>query len=100
MDVIIYFCNRGRQKLKQISPDQFKITGEPGAWSITKMNTLKKNNEENHDETSWSGVMTELPGIPCCPVSSLVKYMKKHNPDCEAFWQWPRSAVSDDNHVW
>ena len=49
---------------------------------------------------SQSGVMTELPGNPCCPVSYLLKYLEKHNPDCEAFWQRPRSAFSDDNHVW
>ena len=100
MDVMIYFCNRGRENLRQMTPDQFEITGEPGSRSITKKDTLTKNNRENHDETSQGGVMTEIPGNPRCPVSSLLKYLEKLNPKCEALWQRARSAVSDDDAVW
>ena len=52
MDVTIYFYNQGRENPWQMTPDQFEITGDPGSWSITKMDTLTKNNQENHDKIS------------------------------------------------
>ena len=44
MDVVIYFYNRGRDNIPQVTPNQFDITRKHRLRSITKMDMLEKNN--------------------------------------------------------
>ena len=34
-----------------------------------------------------------------CPVQSFLKYIRKRNPNCDAFWQRPRDSF-DDDAIW
>lgn len=100
IDIMLFFCNRGRENLREMTPNQFEEHFQNGKCIITKRDTLTKNNREDHDEASQCGVMVEIPGNPRCPVASLRKYKQKLNPDCDSLWQRPKTSVSDDDDVW
>ena len=89
IDVMLFFCNRGRENLREMTRDSFEIGEENGKTYITLKDTLTKNNRENEFEKSQGGIMTETGGQRC-PVASFQRYMDKLNPDCQWFWQKPK----------
>ena len=91
MDVMLYFCNRGRENLREMTLDSFDICDEGGKCSITLKDTLTKNNRADKLEKSQGGVMIPTNG-PRCPVASFLRYKDKLNPRCKSFWQRPANA--------
>ena len=74
IDVMIYFCNRGRENLRSMTAEDFSLkTDEDGLRYITKRDQLTKNNREDQDESSNMGVMYEVPDSERCPVKSFLK---------------------------
>ena len=86
IDIMLYFCNRGRENLREMTRDSFEVCEEGGKCYITLKDTLTKNNREDDVEKSQGGIMTATNG-PRCPVASFLQYKDKLNPQCEWFWQ-------------
>ena len=86
IDIMLYFCNRGRENLREMTRDSFEVCEEGGKCYITLKDTLTKNNREDELEKSQGGIMTATNG-PRCPVASFLQYKDKLNPQCKWFWQ-------------
>ncbi|XP_071486885.1 uncharacterized protein [Diadema antillarum] len=99
MDVMIYFCNRGRENLRFMTAEDFSLkTDEDGLRYITKCDQLTKNNREDQNESSNMGVMYEVPGCERC---LFLKYKSKLNPMCSCFWQKPKQKMPENgNDPW
>ena len=93
VDVMIYFCNRGRENLRSMKPSDFTISRDAeGIKYVIRRDQLTKNNRED-DDGSTNGFMYEIPGYDRYPVASLEKYISKLNPACEVFWQKPKEIA-------
>ncbi|XP_071491241.1 uncharacterized protein KIAA1958 homolog [Diadema antillarum] len=94
LDFMLYFCNRGRENLREMTRDSFEVNVESrtGKRYITFNDTLTKNNREDDLEKSQGGVMIETNDARC-PVASFLSYVEKLNPECEWFWQKPKPEV-------
>ena len=101
VDVMVYFCNRGMENLRQMKKTDFihhpESTREREYYTLRDMQTK---NHADDDEESQGGRMYATPGNPGCPVSSLKKYLQKLNQSCEFMWQRPKKLVKDDNALW
>ena len=84
---MLYFCNRGRENLREMTRDSFEMKVEPhtGKQYITLKDNLTKNNREDDLEKSQGGVMIETNDARC-PVASFLSYMEKLHPEFEWFW--------------
>eukprot|EP00057_Strongylocentrotus_purpuratus_P026170 XP_011680644.1 PREDICTED: uncharacterized protein LOC105446044 [Strongylocentrotus purpuratus] len=91
MDVMLYFYNRGREKLREMTLDSFDICDEGGKCSITLKDTPTKNNRADKQEKSQGGIMIPTNG-PRCPAASFLRFKDKLNPQCKSFWQRPANA--------
>ena len=102
IDVLTYFCNRGRENIRSMKPSDFDVgTDENGLRYISKKDGLTKNNREDVDEQSNSGLMFEIPSSDRCPVKAYLLYISKLNPKCPCLWQKPKSAVPQiDGEPW
>ena len=99
-DIMLYFCNRGRENLRDMTVDSFEEHDEGGRRFITLRDNLTKNNREDDAEKSQGGIMVEIPGNPRCPVKAFLEYKMKLNPACKWFWQRPKSLESDESEPW
>nr|XP_054775587.1 uncharacterized protein LOC129284148 [Lytechinus pictus] len=87
IDVMLHFCNRGRENLREMTVDSFEICEEEGKCSyISFKDTLTKNNREDKLEKSQGGIIAPTNGSRC-PVASFLRYKSKLNPQCKWFWQ-------------
>ena len=61
LDLMMYFCNRGRENIRSMKPSDFSVkTDENGRCYLTKRDFLTKNHREDEDESS-TGLMFEIP---------------------------------------
>ncbi|XP_060758189.1 uncharacterized protein LOC132868911 isoform X3 [Neoarius graeffei] len=100
VDCMIYFTNRGREKLRGMRPHDFVLHEENGHEFFTLRVVNPKNHQAEAAEESQGGQMHEIPGNLRCPVKTLKKYLGKLNPLCDYFWQRPKQRVDEDNSVW
>ena len=101
-EVMLYFCRRGRQNLRQLKKTDFSVmTDGKGNKYVRKItDELTKNRRENDDGLD-GGIMLENSGSHC-PVTSFKLYIKHLNPLSEYLFQRPKTkdifACSQD--VW
>ena len=92
-EVMLYFCRRGRQNLRQLKKTNFSFnTDSTGARYVCKAtNELTKKGRED-GEGFDGGFMYEKPG-PNCPVVSFELYLSHLNPLNEFLFQRPKRNV-------
>ena len=90
-EVMLYFCRRGRQNLRQLKKTDFSVmTDGKGNKYVRKItDELTKNRRENDDGLD-GGIMLENSG-PHCPVTSFELYIKHLNPLNEYLFQRPKT---------
>ena len=92
IDLMTFFCNRGRENVRNFKTTDFSIRhDEDGLRYVTRRDLLTKNHRENDDEKT-GGYMYEVPNSDKCPVKSFEKYVAKLHPACEWLWQKPKQA--------
>ncbi|XP_072179847.1 uncharacterized protein [Diadema setosum] len=95
VDLLMYFCNRGRENIRSMKPSDFSVqTDENGRRYLRKRDCLTKNRRENEDESSM-GLMFEVPTSEKCPLKSYLTYVSKLNDNCPFLWQKPKSKVPE-----
>ena len=93
MDIMLHFCRRGRENLRDIRKDWFMFnTDENNVEYVTMRDELDKNHRGG-DNTSQQARMYAT-GMPDCPVKSLKLYLSKLNQSASFFFQRPRMAAS------
>ena len=99
-EVMLYFCRRGRQNLRQLKKTDFSFnTDGTGARYVCKTTDELTKNRREDDEGFDGGVMYEKPG-PNCPVASFELYLSHLNPLNEFLFQRPKRNVSISENVW
>ena len=91
-EVMLFFCRRGRQNLRQLKKDDFEIqTDAKGRRFVVKTtDELTKNHREN-DEAEDGGIMMSNEGS-FCPVPSFEKYLSHLNPANDYLFQRPKKT--------
>ncbi len=104
VDIMVYFCNRGRENLREMSKDDFIVEVDAQGEKFVKFrrDKMTKNHRGDDDEQSQGGFMYATPHKPdTCPVQSFEKYHASLNPKCEAFWQKPKDPSRiGSNGIW
>lgn len=91
-EIMLYFCRRGRQNLRELKIKDFSFTkDDKGARYVTKSGDELTKNRREDDEGFEGGMMFEKPG-PQCPVASLELYIKHLNPKNEFLFQRPKKG--------
>ena len=91
--VMLYFCRRGRENLRQLTKDSFGIATDATGrrYVYQKTDELTKNRREK-DEAEEGGYMYEQADNSLCPMKSFEKYLSKLNPKCNALFQRPKKC--------
>ncbi|XP_069139051.1 uncharacterized protein [Argopecten irradians] len=101
-EYLYYFCNRGRENLRDIQKNDFNInTDATGRRYVTVTSRQTKNHRgDDLRDNDKEGRMYDQPGNPNCPVATIEKYLSKLNPNNDNFWQRPKKTVDQSMDVW
>ena len=98
-EVMLYFCGRGRQNLRQLKKTKFSFytesTGARYVWKATDELTI---NRSEDDERLDGGLMNEKPG-PNCPLVSFGLYLSHLNSLNEFLFPPPKRNASTSEDV-
>ena len=91
-EIMLYFCGRGRQNLRELKITDFSFTKDgKGARYVAKSGDELTKNRREDDEGFEGGMMFEKPR-PQCPVASLELDIKHLNPKNEFLFQRPKKG--------
>ncbi|XP_062598942.1 uncharacterized protein LOC134260397 [Saccostrea cucullata] len=102
-EFIYYFCNRGRENLRELQKTDFTVSVDSTGREYV---TVKERQTKNHrgddlqDMSSKQGRMYDKPGDPRCPVLSFKKYIGKLHPENPNFWQRPMKRKYEEKESW
>ncbi|XP_071138463.1 uncharacterized protein KIAA1958-like [Mytilus edulis] len=102
-EVLLYFCRRGQENLREMKPQDFKISkDDEGKEYVHKISSEMTKNHQGVDEEDFEpeGGRMYATGTPMCPVLSFKKYLDKLNPNQTAFWQRPRDSFDEEDEIW
>lgn len=76
LDFMIYFCNRGRENLRELKKSDFKFYGHGPSKYVPLRDHSTKNHkgDSDYDTESQGGRLFVTPSNQLCPVKSLEKY--------------------------
>ena len=102
MDIMLHFCNRGRENLRDMLVSDFAVkTDENGVRYVEMQDKLTKNHRgKDDDDNATKARMYEVPNSSLCPVTSYIKYSQKLSTDCSSFWQHPKEKHEESDSVW
>jgi len=94
-ETVLYFCRRGQENLRSMSPKDFQLrtddSGKPCVCKVSSELTKIHQGIRNEQYEAEGGRMYETK-THMCPVQSVLKYIRKRNHNCDAFWQRPRDS--------
>lgn len=101
-DIMFYMCRRGRENLRKMNKDYFKISKTTSGLEFIyqKHNEMDKNHKIGNDESTTDGIILEQTGYDRCPVKSYKLYLQKLSPGVDFLWQRPRPKVHINDDVW
>ena len=83
IEFMLYYCNRGRENLRDLQKSDFQIHGSGDKTFVVLKDHSTKNHrgDENDCTESQGGRLYAVANNPLCPVLSLEKYLSVLNPD-------------------
>ena len=94
-EIMLFFCRRGRQNLRQLKKTDFEIkVNSQGKRCVVKTTDELTKHHRAHDVQAEEGGMMIANNGPFCPVSSF----EKLNPMNEYLFQRPKS--SGEGEIW
>ena len=97
LKIMLYFCRRGRENLRELKRDYFAIAVDAAGCRCVHQvkDELTKNRREEH-EAEEGGLMYKTTKESTCPV----KYISKLNPGYSALFQRPNDRYSYSIDRW
>ncbi|XP_011421040.3 uncharacterized protein [Magallana gigas] len=90
VDYMLYFCNRGRENLRELGISDFSTgTDAEGRRFVYMARDHATKNHRNDENQSQGGRMYELKDSILCPYGSFLSYINKLNQDLDVLWQRP-----------
>lgn len=105
-EYLYYFCNRGRENIRDVQRDDFELKRDAKGLRYVRVKVLRQTKNHRGDDFTdvddKDGRMYEIPGSANCPVRSFTKYFSKLHPDRTDFWQRPKlaSKTTESADVW
>ena len=101
VDVMVYFGNRGRKNVRNMTPTDYIIeTDDEGLQYVIHRDMLTKTRRADNDE-AFSGAMYEIPGPTRCPVAAFSCYVSKLNKNLPGvLWQKPKKSENVSEDEW
>ena len=101
-EILLYFCRRGRENLRDLKPENFGISTDPdGRKYVHKvLSEQTKNHQGTSNDSEGSGARMYATGTAMCPVASFEKYLNKLHPACPALFQHPKTSFTDQDLSW
>ncbi|KAL5006936.1 hypothetical protein ScPMuIL_015742 [Solemya velum] len=101
-DLTLYLCRRGRENLKEMKKETFKVAVDDSGRKFVYQNIeeMDKNHRADNENAVTEGRMYKIQGSPCCPVTSFEKYIAKLNPNRDDLWQRPKDEFSTEDEIW
>ena len=96
VDYMLYFANRGRENLREMTKGDLEIQTDPNGARYVELvvDKLTKTERGEGDGEGQGGLMYETPDKPStCPVASFERYVAALHPECDAFWQRPKEKA-------
>jgi hypothetical protein len=92
VDFMLFYCNRGRENLRELKKTDFSFHGSSDDKYIALRNLSTKNHcgDSKDDNESQGGRLYVMSSCPLCPVKLFVKYLSVLHPDCDYFWPRPK----------
>lgn len=102
VDFMLFYCNRGRENLRELKKTDFSFHGSGDNKYIALRDHSTKNHrgDSKDDNESQGGRLYVMPSNPLCPVKSFVKYLSVLHPDCDYFWQRPKPIEKKTVDIW
>ena len=102
VDIMIHFCNRGRENLRDMQIRDFQVKTDAQGTKFVVMNDKMTKNHRDDENASQGGRMYQTPQNEMCPVNSFLKYVSKLNTEVPYFWQRPKAnkPTQDDENTW
>ena len=94
VDFMLFFCNRGRENLRDIKVSDV-IFDQNGQFIELRDMQTKNHKGDAKDSTSQGGRIYRT-GNSSCPYTSFEKYLSLLNKDSEQFFQRPKSKPTCD----
>ena len=102
LDIMTHFGRRGREGLRSLKKDSFKVVADADGHMYLGM-TFNESDKTHHGidsrEQNKAPRMYSTESITC-PVKAYEKYLSKLNPECEALFQKPLTKFEPDSPVW
>ena len=99
-EIMLFFCRRGRQNLRQLKKTDFEIkVNSQGKRCVLKTTDELTKNHRAHDVQAEEGGMMIANDGPFCPVSSFEKYLSVLNPMNEYLFQRPKKSAGE-GEIW
>ena len=107
-EIMLFFCRRGRQNLRELKRDDFAIKTNPQGLRcvVKKTDELTKNHRVNDAQAEEGGMMVANDSCAVhsfenyCPVHSFEKYLNHLNPINEFLFQRPKRCFPSDGTIW
>ncbi|KAL5015909.1 hypothetical protein ScPMuIL_005498 [Solemya velum] len=101
-DLTLYLCRRGRENLREMKKETFKVAVDDSGRKFVYQNIeeMDKNHRADNENAVTEGRMYKIQGSPCCPVTSFEKYIAKLNPNRDDLWQRPKDEFSTEDEIW
>lgn len=88
VDYMLYFCNRGRENLRELWISDFSTsTDAEGRRFMYMTRDHATKNHRNDENQSQGGRMYELKDSTLCPYGLFLSYINKLNQDLDVLWQ-------------
>lgn len=93
VDFMIFFCNRGRENLREIQKSDLIFEENNQYIEMRDMATKNHKGDRLRDDNGSQGGRIYKTGNKLCPFTSLEKYLSVLHPECEFFFQRPKTKV-------
>ena len=98
-EIMLFFCRRGRENLRNLTKDSFQIQKDSnGVEYVKKVRDELTKNHGINDECEDGGVLYATGGLNC-PVASFKLYLQKLHPKLNALFQRPKNNPNE-NGTW
>ena len=92
VDFMLYFCNRGRENIRELTPSDFIVDRKEQYIEMKDRTTKNHRGDIQDTQKSQGGRIYKSENNVLCPYTSFLKYLSVLNPECEAFFQRPNPA--------
>ena len=95
-ELLLYFCRRGGENLRQLLVTDFAIYKPPDGEEYVEKITDEMSKNHRETDNNHAGSIMMSTNTETCPVKSFKKYIANLNPKLNVFFQRPRKITPQE----